>query len=119
MRQNSSIISEFIFGILLATSGLLIFINNKNWLNLIKILTIGIITKLVLALSLRITGYIFNWNLLAELSIHIIIGFGIYKLTEYLTRINQSEWKLKAEKLNFIIGIAIGLFPFLFRQIWF
>jgi hypothetical protein len=119
MRQNSSIIAEFIFGILLATSGILIFINNKNWLNLIKMLTIGIITNLVFALSLRITGYIFNWNLLAELSIHIIIGFGIYKLTEYLNRVNQSEWNLKKQKRNFIIGIIIGLFPFLFRNIFF
>ncbi len=119
MRSNSSIIAEFIFGVLLLFSGILIFVNNKNWLTLMKILTLGIITNLAFALSLRITDYIFNWELLAELSIRILIGFGIYKLTEYLTRINQSEWNLKAEKLNFIIGIVIGLFPFLFRQIWF
>ena len=119
MRSNSSIIAEFIFGILTGFSGILIFLNNKKWLTLIKILAIGIIVNLVFALSLRITDYIFNWELLAELLIRILIGFGIYKLTEYLTRINQTEWNLKAEKLNFIIGIAIGLFPFLFRQIWF
>tara|TARA_R110000850_G_scaffold187656_1_gene313433 strand:+ start:233 stop:592 length:360 start_codon:yes stop_codon:yes gene_type:complete len=119
MRSNSSIIAEFIFGILLSVSGILIFINNKKWLTLIKILTIGIIANLVFAFSLRVTDYIFDWELLAELSIRIIIGFGIYKLTMYLTRINQSEWNLKSEKWNFIIGIVIGLFPFLFRQIWF
>ncbi|GAA3787980.1 hypothetical protein GCM10022271_20760 [Corallibacter vietnamensis] len=119
MRSNSSIIAEFIFGILTSFSGILIFLNNKKWLTLIKILAIGIITNLVFALSLRISDYIFNWELLAELSVRLIIGFGTYKLTEYLNRINQSEWNLKAEKLNFIIGIVIGLFPFLFRQIWF
>ena len=119
MRSNSSIIAEFVFGILLLFSGILIFLNNRIWLTLIKILAIGIIANLVFALSLRITNYIFNWELLAELSIRIIIGFGIYKLTEHLTRINKSEWNLKAEKWNFIIGIVIGLFPFLFRQIWF
>ena len=119
MRSNSSIIAEFIFGILLSVSGILIFINNKKWLTLIKILTIGIIANLVFAFSLRVTDYIFDWKLLAELSIRIIIGLGIYKLTMYLTRINQSEWNLKSEKWNFIIGIVIGLFPFLLRQIWF
>ena len=119
MRSNSSIIAEFIFGNLTTFSGILIFLNNKKWLTLIKILAIGIITNLVFALSLRITDYTFSWELLAELAFRIIIGFGIYKLTEYLTRINQSEWNIKVEKLNFIIGITIGLFPFLFRQVWF
>jgi len=119
MRSNSSIIAEFIFGILLSFSGILIFINNRNWLTLMKTLTIGIIANLVFAFSLRVTDYIFNWELLAELSIRIIIGYGIYKMTIYLTRINKSEWNLKAEKWNFIIGIVLGLFPFLFRQIWF
>ncbi|WP_242206690.1 hypothetical protein [Aestuariivivens insulae] len=119
MRSNSSIIAEFIFGILTMFSGILIFLNNKKWLTLIKILAIGIIANLVFALSLRITEYIFNWELLAELAIRIIIGFGIYKLTKYLTRINQSEWNLREEKLNFVIGIVIGLFPYLFRNIFF
>ncbi|MFD0991701.1 hypothetical protein [Tenacibaculum geojense] len=119
MRSNSSIIAEFIFGILTAFSGILIFLNNKKWLTLIKILAIGIIANLIFALSLRITDYIFNWELLAELSVRTLIGLGIYKLTEYLTRVNQTEWNLKAEKMNFIIGIVIGLFPFLFRNIFF
>lgn len=119
MRSNSSIIAEFIFGALLATTGILIFINSKNWLNLIKVLAIGMITNVVFALALNITDYIFNWELLAELLVRIVIGFGIYKLTEYLTRINQSEWNFKTEKLKFIIGIVIGLFPFVFRNIFF
>lgn len=119
MRSNSSIIAEFIFGILTTFSGILIFLNNKKWLTLIKILAIGIIANLIFALSLRITYYIFNWELLAELSVRTLVGLGIYKLTEYLTRVNQTEWNLKAEKMNFIIGIVIGLFPFLFRNIFF
>lgn len=117
MRMNSSIIAEFIFGILLLFSGILIFLNNKNWLTLIKILAISIIVNLVFSLWLTLS--IFNWELLAEISIRVVIGFVIYKLTEYLIRMNLSKWNLKAEKWNSIVGIIIGLFPYLFRNIFF
>ena len=119
MRSNSSIIAEFIFGILFAYSGIQIFRKNKNWLNVLKILIIGIIINIVFALFIKIWTYEFDLDLLGRIALGITFSFGIYKLTEYLTRINSTKWNLKTEKLNFIIGIVIGLFPFLFRNIFF
>lgn len=119
MRSNSSIIAEFIFGILLTYSGIQLLRKNKSWLNVLKILTIGIIANIIFALSLRILSREFDLELITRIIIGISIGFGIYILTEYLTRINKSELNFKTQKLNLIIGISIGLFPFLFRNIFF
>ncbi len=119
MRSNSSIIAEFIFGTLLCISGIQIFVDNKNWLNSIKALTIGILVNLVFSFSLSAFTYAFGWWLAIEIVFRALIGFGIYKLTVYLIRTNESEWNIKGDKLSLIIGIVIGLFPFLFRNMWF
>ena len=117
MRSNSSIISEFIFGILLTYSGIQLLRRNEIWLNILRILTIGILANILFALSMRILSREFDLELLGRIILGIIFGFGIYKLTEYLIRINNSEWNFKTQKLSFIIGIGIGLFPFLFQNL--
>ena len=119
MRSNSSIIAEFIFGILFTYSGIQLLRKSRGWLNVLKTLTIGIIVNIVFALFMRVLAYEFDLDLLGRIALGITFSFGIYKLTEYLTRINQSEWNFKSLKLNLIIGILIGLFPFLFRNIYF
>ncbi len=119
MRSNSSIIAEFIFGAILCLSGLQIFTGNKNWLNSIKILTLGVIVNLAFSFSLRAFEFTFDWQLILNLLIRILIGFGIFKLAKYLMGKNKSEWNIKMEKTNLFFGILIGLFPFIFRHIWF
>ncbi len=117
MRSNSSIIAEFIFGILLIYSGIQLLRKNKKWLNILRILTIGILVNILFDLSLRTLTRSFDLDLIGRIIIGTIFGFGIYKLTEYLIRMNNSEWNFKTQKLSFIIGI--GLFPFLFRNVFF
>jgi len=119
MRSNSSIIAEFTFGFLLTYSGIQLLIKNKSKLNIIKVLMIGVISNMLLALSLRALLNGFDLELLGRIVLSILFGFGIYKLTQYLIWINHLDRDLKKQKVIFLIGIIIGLFPFLFRNIYF
>ena len=119
MRSNSSIIAEFIFGILLAYSGILILRKNNNWFNILITLTIGIIVHIIFTLFLRVSSQEFDLDLIGRTILGITFSFGIYKLTEYLMQINKLELYMTTQKLNLIIGFLIGLFPFLFRNVFF
>ncbi len=119
MRSNSSIIAEFIFGIVLSWSGILILSKNRFWLKLIKILAIAIVVNTVFNLLLMILPLKFNSSLIFKITIGILICFGTIRLTKYLCKINDSTWSLKNQKMNCFIGISVGLFPFLFQNVFF
>ena len=118
-RGNSSIIAEFIFGILLTISGFQILRENKSWLNLVKILAIGVIINIVFYLTLSITSSKIDKVLIIIVITGIFFSYGIYKLTKYLIGINDSEWNIKTERTNLIIGFIIGLFPYLFLNVFY
>lgn len=119
MRSNSSLIAEFTFGVLFAYSGIQLLRKNKIWINTLKTLAIGILINISFALSIRILTYEFDIELLGRIALGTTFSLGIYTLTKYLTRINNFEKSFKSQKLNLIIGILIGLFPFLFQNIYF
>ena len=118
-RNNSSIIAEFIFGVLLSGSGILMLTESKIWLNIMKPLAIGIIVNIAFALILIIIQSEFDSHLIIGILVGISFSYGIYKLAKYLIDINDSEWNIKAEKINLIIGILIGVFPYLFLNVYF
>ena len=119
MRSNSSIISEFIFGVLLFISGTQIFSNKKSWLRTIKILTLVVIINLTFGSSLKFFGNLFDWLFLLEMLVTVAICFGVYRLTNYLIRVNNSQWNIKREKANLIFSTILAFFPFLFRNVFF
>ncbi len=114
MRPNSNIISEFIFGSILCFSGLQILIKSKNWLNSLKIVTLGIITYLTSSLTLRLFRTNFDLNSIIYSAVLILIALGVYKMTSYMIDKNELVWNIKKEPNNLIVGIISGLFPFLF-----
>ena len=87
---------------------------SRSWLNIIKLLAIGIIVNIVYALTSTIIISEFDTNLIITIIVGITLSYGIYKLTKYLTGINDSEWNIKTERANLIIGFLIGLLPYLF-----
>ena len=84
-----------------------------------KILTLSLIFNLTFSFCIEYFRPIFHWIIILDLLVRILIGYGIYKLTNYLILKNHTEWKIKEEKITLILGILIGLFPFIFRNIYF
>ncbi|MBC8753838.1 hypothetical protein H2O64_04100 [Kordia sp. YSTF-M3] len=119
MRSNSSIVAEFIFGFLLFLSGILIFTKSKIWLNILKILTIAVTLNILFFIILKIIKSTFQLDLIILVAVPLLISFGLYKLTEYLVRVNNASWNFKTEKINLIMAFVVGLLPFLFSHIFF
>ncbi len=72
-------------------SGIQILRKNKNWVYIIKPLSIGIVINIAFGLLLKIILWEFDRNLIIGMIIGISFCYVIYKLTKYQIEINDWE----------------------------